>query len=232
MSGFERARFSPPGGLAPLAAAPATASRGPQWLVGRQAVNVTAIVDALGYPAAGLGILIESAGVPFPGEALLLAAAAWAAARNHSIVLVILFGFFGSVVGADIGYYLGHRGGRPFVERFGSLLRIRPEHIARAELFFARHGDKAVLAARFILGLRTWGSMLAGMAHMPFWRFQLLSALGGLAWATAVGVAGYLLGSNLALIATVIRDIGIGGLVVVVLLVVIALLARRRAARP
>src|SRR5216683_1810797 len=55
-------------------------------------VNPTAIVDALGYPAAGLGILIESAGVPFPGEALLLAAAAWAAARNHSIVLVILFG--------------------------------------------------------------------------------------------------------------------------------------------
>jgi membrane protein DedA with SNARE-associated domain len=195
-------------------------------------VNPTAIVDALGYPAAGLGILIESAGVPFPGEALLLAAAAWAAARNHSIVLVILFGFLGSVAGADIGFYLGHRGGRPFVERFGHLFRIRPEHIARAELFFARHGDKAVLAARFILGLRTWGSMLAGMAHMPFWRFQLLSALGGLAWATAVGVAGYLLGSNLALIATVVRDIGIGGLVIVVLLVVIVLLARRRAARP
>src|SRR6266849_1063397 len=231
MSGFERARFSPPGGLAPLAAAPATASRGPQWLVGRQAVNVTAIVDALGYPAAGLGILIESAGVPFPGEALLLAAAAWAAARNHSIVLVILFGFLGSVVGADIGYYLGPRGGRPFVESFGHLFRIRPEHIARAELFFARHGDKAVLAARFILGLRTWGSMLAGMAHMPFWRFQLLSALGGLVWATAVGVAGYLLGSNLALLPTVIRDIGIGGLVVLALIVVIAVLARMRAAR-
>src|SRR6266851_4758577 len=93
-------------------------------------VNPTAIVDALGYPAAGLGILIESAGVPFPGEALLLAAAAWAAARNHSIVLVILFGFLGSVAGADVGYYLGHRGGRPFIERFGSIFRIRPEHIA------------------------------------------------------------------------------------------------------
>jgi len=195
-------------------------------------VNPTAIVDALGYPAAGLGILIESAGVPFPGEALLLAAAAWAAARQHSIVLVILFGFLGSVAGADIGYYLGHRGGRPFVERFGHLFRIRPEHIARAELFFARHGDKAVLAARFILGLRTWGSMLAGMAHMPFWRFQLLSALGGLAWAIAVGLAGYLLGSNLTLITTVIRDIGIGGLAVVLMIVVIAVLARRRAARP
>jgi len=194
-------------------------------------VNPTAIVDALGYPAAGLGILIESAGVPFPGEALLLAAAAWAAARNHSIVLVILFGFLGSVVGADIGYYLGHRGGRPFIERFGSLFRIRPEHIARAEMFFARHGDKAVLSARFILGLRTWGSMLAGMAHMPFWRFQLFSAIGGLAWAVVVGIAGYLLGSNLALITTVIKDIGIGGLVIVSLLVVIAVVARMRAAR-
>jgi membrane protein DedA with SNARE-associated domain len=195
-------------------------------------VDPTTVVDALGYPAAGLGILIESAGVPFPGEALLLAAAAWSAARNHSIMLVILFGFLGAVAGADVGYYLGYRGGRPFVERFGHIFHIRPEHIARAEMFFARHGDKAVLAARFILGLRTWGSMLAGMARMPFWRFQLFSALGGLAWATIVGVAGYLLGSNLALITAVIRDIGIGGLVVLVLLVVIAVLARVRAARP
>jgi membrane protein DedA with SNARE-associated domain len=195
-------------------------------------MNATAIVDALGYPAAGLGILIESAGVPFPGEALLLAAAAWSAARNHSILLVILFGFLGSVAGADLGYYLGYRGGRPFVERFGHMFHIRPEHIARAEMFFARHGDKAVLSARFILGLRTWGSMLAGMARMPFWRFQLFSALGGLAWATVVGVAGFLLGSNLALITSVIRDIGIGGLVVLVLLIVIAVLARVRAARP
>jgi membrane protein DedA with SNARE-associated domain len=195
-------------------------------------MNASAIVDALGYPAAGLGILIESAGVPFPGEALLLAAAAWSAARNHSIMLVILFGFLGAVAGADVGYYLGYRGGRPFVERFGHMFHIRPEHIARAEMFFARHGDKAVLASRFILGLRTWGSMLAGMARMPFWRFQLFSALGGLAWATIVGVAGYLLGSNLALITAVIRDIGIGGLVVLVLLVVIAVLARVRAARP
>ncbi len=195
-------------------------------------MDPTAIVDAIGYPAAGLGILIESAGVPFPGEALLLAAAAWSAARNHSIALVILFGFLGSVAGADLGYYLGYRGGRPFVERFGNLFRIRPDHIARAEVFFARHGDKAILAARFILGLRTWGSMLAGMAHMPFWRFQIFSAIGGLAWAVIVGIAGYLLGSNLALIGAVIRDIGIGGVVVLVLVVVIAVLARMRAARP
>jgi membrane protein DedA with SNARE-associated domain len=194
-------------------------------------MNPTAIVDALGYPAAGLGILIESSGIPFPGEVLLLAAAAWAAARHHSIVLVILFGFLGATAGGDIGYYLGFKGGRPFVERFGRLFRIRPDHIARSELFFARHGDKAVLAARFVLGLRTWGSMLAGMARMPFWRFQLFSALGGLAWATVIGVAGYLLGSNLPLLESIIRAVGLGGLALVVLLAVILIVAGRRAER-
>jgi len=194
-------------------------------------VNWTAVVDAIGYPAAGLGILVESSGVPFPGETLLLAAAAWAAARHHSIVLVILFGFLGSTAGADLGYLLGYKGGRPFVERFGSVFRIRPEHIARSEMFFARQGDKAILLARFILGLRTWGSMLAGMSRMPFWRFQLFSAIGGLAWATLIGIAGYLLGSNLGLLEAIIRDLGIGGLIVVVVIAVILVVAQRRAVR-
>ena len=194
-------------------------------------MDPASIVDAIGYPSAGIGILIESAGIPFPGEALLLAAAAWAAARHHSLVLVILFGFLGATAGADLGYYLGYKGGRPFVERFGSIFRIRPEHIARSEMFFARHGDKAVLGSRFILGLRTWGSMLAGMARMPFWRFQIFSALGALGWATAIGVAGYLLGDNLALIAAILRAIVIGGLVLIALVVITLVAVRWRAAR-
>jgi membrane protein DedA with SNARE-associated domain len=194
-------------------------------------IDWVGVVDAIGYPAAGLGILIESAGVPFPGETLLLAAAAWAAARNHSILLVILFGFIGATAGADLGYYLGYKGGRPFVERFGSLFRIRPEHIARSEMFFSRHGDRAILAARFVIGLRTWGSMLAGMAHMPFWRFQLFSALGGLIWAAIVGGAGYFLGSNLGLLETIVRALGLGGLAIIAAVVIIALVAQRRASR-
>jgi membrane protein DedA with SNARE-associated domain len=194
-------------------------------------VDPGAIVDAIGYPAAGLGILIESAGIPFPGETLLLAAAAWAAARHHSLPLVILFGFLGATMGANVGYYLGYKGGRPFVERFGSAFRIRPEHIARSELFFARHGDKAILGARFILGLRTWGSMLAGMARMPFWRFELFSALGALGWAVLIGVVGYVLGDYLPLIGAILKGIGIGGLVVIVLVVITLVVVRWRAAR-
>src|SRR5204862_6927694 len=89
------------------------------------------IVDALGYPSAGLGILIESAGVPFPGEALLLAAAAWAATRRHSIALVIFFGFFGATAGADLGCLLGPRGGRPFSGGFSGICNSRPARLAR-----------------------------------------------------------------------------------------------------
>ncbi|TMD72443.1 MAG: DedA family protein [Chloroflexi bacterium] len=194
-------------------------------------LNWQAIVDALGYPSAGLGIMIESTGIPFPGETLLLAAAAWAAARHHSIVLVILFGFVGSTAGADLGYLLGYRGGRPFVERFGAILHIRAEQLARAELFFARHGDKAILGGRFILGLRTWGSMLAGMSHMPFWRFQVFSAAGGLLWAALIGIAGYVLGSNLPLLESIIRAVGIGGLTVLLLIALALIVAERRAVR-
>ncbi|HKW08528.1 MAG TPA: DedA family protein [Candidatus Dormibacteraeota bacterium] len=194
-------------------------------------MNWTAIVDTLGYPSAGLGILIESTGIPFPGETLLLLAAAWAAARHHSIVLVIFFGFVGATAGADLGYLLGYRGGRPFVERFGAALHISPERLARAELFFARHGDKTIIGARFILGLRTWASMLAGMARMPFWRFQVFSAVGGLLWAMLIGLAGYFLGSNLALLETIVRDIGVGGLVVIALIAGVVILSQARASR-
>ena len=194
-------------------------------------MNWPAIVDALGYPSAGLGILIESAGIPFPGETLLPLAAAWAAAGHHSIGLVVFFGFVGATAGADLGYFLGYRGGRPFVERFGAILRIRPEQLARAELFFARHGDKAILAARFVLGLRTWASMLAGMARMPFWRFQVFSALGGFIWAAVIGTAGYFLGSNLPLLEAIIRAIGLGGLAFVIVIALALVLAQQHAAR-
>jgi membrane protein DedA with SNARE-associated domain len=192
-------------------------------------MDPSAIADTLGDLAAGLGILVESVGIPFPGELLLLGAAAWTAARDHAILPVVLFAFLGATVGADIGYYLGFKGGRPFVERFGSVFRIRPDHIARAELFFARHGAKAVLAGHFVLGVRTWGSMLAGMSRMPFWRFQLFSALGGLAWAALVGVAGYLVGINLDALESSIRGIGLAGVLMVALLAVILVLVRRRA---
>ena len=74
--------------------------------------------------------------------------------------------------------------------------------------------------------------MLAGMARMPFWRFQLFSAIGGLVWSAAIGVAGYLVGSNLPLLETIIRAMGVGGTVILVLILLVLLVARERATRP
>jgi membrane protein DedA with SNARE-associated domain len=194
-------------------------------------IDVVGLADRIGYPAAALGILIESAGIPFPGEVTLLAVAAFAAAGHLDIRLVILLGAIGASVGADIGYYAGHTGGRPFVERFGRLLRVSPGHMARSELFFAQHGDKAVVLMRFVVGLRTWGSVLAGMARMPFWRFQAYSAIGGTLWAILVGTAGYVLGSNWPVFERLLTYLGYGGLAIIAIAVVAGLLIRRRAAQ-
>ena len=194
-------------------------------------MNWTEVVDILATPVAGLGVLVEGIGVPFPGAVSLFGAAAWAAARHQSVSAVVLVGFLATTAGADLGYYLGFKGGRPFVERFGHAFHIRPEHIAVSELLFARHGDKAILAARFVPGLRTWGSMLAGMARMPFWRFQLLSAAGGLAWAAVAGAAGYVVGGNLPQLEAMFRGFGIGGAVFLMMLAILLVVALRRASR-
>jgi len=194
-------------------------------------LDLRAIADAIGYPAAGLGILIESAGVPFPGETMLLAVAAYAALGHLDIRLVVAIGALGALAGANLGYGIGYAGGRPFVERMGRFFHVGPGHFARSELFFARYGAVTVLFARFVLGLRTWASVMAGMSRMPFWRFQVFSALGGVAWAIVIGAVGYTLGSNWNLVERLIGYLGIGGLAAVVVVIAALLLLRRRAAR-
>lgn len=193
--------------------------------------DLRALADAIGYPAAALGILVESAGVPFPGETMVLAVAAYAAAGHLDIRLVAAVAALGAIVGADAGYLAGHHGGRPFVERFGRFFRLDPGHLATSELFFTRHGMWAVISARFVIGLRTWFSVLAGMSHMPFWRFQLASAVGGVAWAIVISSIGYLLGQNWGLVERLVSWLGIGGLALAVLVGGGLLYWRRRASR-
>jgi membrane protein DedA with SNARE-associated domain len=165
------------------------------------------------------------------GEALVILMSAAAATRHVPLALAVAVGFVYATATSDAGYWLGYRGGRPFVERVAARFPIGPEHMASAELFFSHHGDRAVVASPFIVGMRTWGSMLAGMSRMPFWRFQLLSAAGALAWSTLVAAAGYLLGSNLPVLEAIVRVIGVGGVVFVVVIVSFLLVAQERATR-
>src|SRR5207253_3028005 len=125
-----------------------------------------------------------------------LAAAAYAATGALDIRLVVLIAAFSSLVGANVGYLAGYRGGRPFVERFSHLLHLNAGHMARTEVFFARYGAAAVFFGRFVLGLRAWSALMAGMARMPFWHFQTASATGALIWASVVSLVGFYLGKN------------------------------------
>jgi membrane protein DedA with SNARE-associated domain len=194
-------------------------------------IAVRTIAAVIGYPAAGLGILVESAGIPFPGETMTIAAAAYAATGALDVRIVALIAAFGSFVGANLGYVAGYRGGRPFVERFSHQLRLNPGHMARTEAFFARYGAATVLFGRFILGLRTWSALMAGMARMPFWRFQTASAVGALVWATAVSLIGFYLGENWSVVTRLVEYLGVGGVVVVLLVILGLWLLRRHALR-
>lgn len=196
----------------------------------RNALNV------LGYPAVTLFIMIESSGIPFPGETMLLLASFYAGVDQHlQIPIVIACAALGAIMGDNIGYLIGRTGGRALVQRFGRYIFLKPEHLDRAEKFFARHGDKTVFFGRFISVLRAWSAFLAGVNHMPWRTFLFYNAAGGIVWAIVYGLLGYLAGryfkNNFAQVETIARTIGWAGAAAValgIILVIIIYRLRRR----
>ena len=152
-------------------------------------------LDTIGYPAVAIFIMIESSGIPFPGETMLLLASFYAAVSHQlQIPLVIACAAFGAIIGDNIGYYIGRTGGRAFAVRFGKYFFIKPEHLDRAEEYFAKHGDKTVFFGRFIAVLRAWAAFLAGVNKMQWRTFLFYNAAGGILWATIFGTLGYVAG--------------------------------------
>ncbi len=145
-------------------------------------------------------VAIESAGVPVPGETVLITAAILAAPpRSHySIVAVIAVAAAGAIIGDNIGYWLGRRGGRALLGRWGPVKRYSDKALPPAERFFDKHGAKAVFLGRFIAFLRVTSAWLAGISRMTWWRFLLWNAAGGILWATAVALLAYQFGKAAA----------------------------------
>jgi membrane protein DedA with SNARE-associated domain/membrane-associated phospholipid phosphatase len=162
--------------------------------------RILSLISQYGYLVVLFGVMLESTGVPLPGETILLAAGVMVQRGHLDLGYTIAFGIAGAVVGDQIGYWVGREGGRPFVLRWGRYLFITPERLGRAEAFFERHGGKAVFLARFFSGLRVFGALVAGTSRMRWVTFFLYNALGGAVWATAVVLVGYFLGSSLALV--------------------------------
>ena len=193
------------------------------------------VLEHYGYLAVGGLVLLEDFGVPVPGEVLLIAAAVFAGSGNMNIAVVFVVAVLGAIIGDNIGFAIGHFGGRPLAERFGRYILLTPERLDRAEGFFNRHGGKVVTVARFIEGLRQINGLLAGIAGMHWLTFLGYNALGAVLWVGTWAGLGYLAGDNIVEIyAEFERDKwdAIGALAVVVAIVITHRVRRRRAHRP
>ena len=148
----------------------------------------------IGYPAVFGLVAAEAGGLPVPGETALITAAITASRGRLEIVAVIALAAVGAIVGDNAGYLIGRHAGRRLLAVSGPLAAHRRKALELAEPFFARHGSKAVFLGRWVAGLRTWASWLAGAGHMRWRTFACWNAAGGVAWAITVGLLAYALG--------------------------------------
>src|SRR5579875_2456062 len=135
-----------------------------------------------GYLAVGGLVLLEDFGVPVPGETVLILASVYAGAGRLSVWLVGLIGFLGAVTGDNVGFAIGHFGGRRLVERWGRYILLTPERLDKATGFFERRGAGIIIVARFIEGLRQAIGIIAGTTEMHWLRFVAFNAVGAALW--------------------------------------------------
>ncbi len=162
--------------------------------------NLLHLIGRYGYLVVFFGVMLESAGMPLPGEAVLITAGALVHRGVLDLGDTLFFGILGAVIGDQIGYWVGRLGGRTFALRWGRYVFITPERLGHAEAFFARHGGRAVFLARFVTGLRVFGALVAGTSRMPWVRFALYNVLGGTVWATAAVLLGYFMWASISLV--------------------------------
>jgi membrane protein DedA with SNARE-associated domain len=160
----------------------------PVWLVD--------LFARYGYGVVLVGVLVEGAGVPVPGETMLLAGAVFAHFGRLSLPRVIVAAVGGGIVGDNLGFLVGRLGGRALAERYGHAVGLTRARLSMFDRFFARHGAKTIFFARFITGLRVFCAVLAGGSGLPWRTFLPYNAAGVAVWSTTIGVVGYLLGES------------------------------------
>lgn len=148
----------------------------------------------IGYGALFGFVFAESAGVPVPGETALVAAGLLAGSGQLALPAVIAVGTAAAILGDNLGYWFGRRGGRALLLRDGRFARHRRKAVDKGERFFERHGPKAVFLGRWVSGVRIVAALTAGASRMPWRTFLLYNATGALAWAATVSGAAALLG--------------------------------------
>lgn len=150
-----------------------------------------------GYWAVFFGVMLENAGLPVPGETILLVAGYFSATGEFNIWLVMLIAASGAVIGDNIGFAVGHHFGRGFILRVGKYLWLTPKRFEHMENYFKSHGNKTILIARFITGLRVFAALLAGASHMKWRIFLIYNMLGAIIWAVVITALGHFFGHSL-----------------------------------
>jgi membrane-associated protein len=150
-----------------------------------------------GYWAVAVALLLENAGIPMPGETVLLLAS-FLAYSEHDLQIgwIIVVGTVACTLGDNLGFALGHYGGRRLLERYQNIFRIRRETLARGERLFGRYGAVTVFFARFVFGMRIIAGPMAGVLRMPWRKFLVFNFLGAALWVTVISGAGYLFGRH------------------------------------
>jgi len=159
-----------------------------------------------GYLAVAGFVLLEDFGVPVPGETVLILGAVYAGTGRLSVWVVGILAFLAAVAGDNIGFAIGHFGGRALIERYGRYILLTRERVDRATAFFDRHGGKVIVVARFVEGLRQANGIIAGLTGMHWRRFLAFNALGAALWVGVWTCVGYFSGNNIdAIYRTAIR---------------------------
>lgn len=179
------------------------------------------VLSIYGYWAVLLGVAIESIGIPFPGETMLILAAITAGTTHHlAIPLVILAAASGAIAGDNLGFWIGREGGFRLLRRYGRYIHLDERRLKVGIYLFRKHGGKVVFFGRFVAVLRAWAAFLAGTNRMHWPSFLLFNALGAGIWAALYGIGGYILGENIHRLA---GPIGIVAVILALLAIIMGL---------
>jgi membrane protein DedA with SNARE-associated domain len=156
----------------------------------------TTLIGDWGLSAVFFLMLLESACIPVPSEAIMPFAGFAVSEGTMTLLGITVAGVLGNLVGSWIAYAVGLYGGRPFIDKYGKYVLLRHHHVELAERWFARYGPIAVFFSRMLPIVRTFISLPAGIAKMPFWKFTVYTLLGCIPWVLMLGWAGTRLGEN------------------------------------
>jgi membrane protein DedA with SNARE-associated domain len=187
------------------------------------------LFKSYGYWIVFFGVMLENAGLPVPGETILLAAGFFASEGHFSVPLVMAIATTGAVLGDNGGYWIGHKVGRSLLIKYGRFVMLTEARFRSMEKYFESHGDKTVLVARFITGFRVFTALFAGATRMRWSKFFLFNVLGAISWAVVMTLLGYFFGKSWDLLEQYLKGAGIAlAGVVVVAIIVYQLLKHRK----